>query len=352
MIRPLIAHRSPTQTAESPRSVVFCSTAIADWDWLPDSLLARCRQWYFSADSVHIPWYAQVPWLGLHRIRASWRAIRCLHRHRGGLLITGDAESTFWCAFFALLLRVPVYHVALSFRLPRFPRGVRALCSQWIYAGVDKLIVHSRAEQYLYSQELGISRRRLGMTYWGSAPLPVQPATPLVSGEYVCVWADVGVDYSVLKAAIAALPHIRFVVVTGDRGRVALSPLPNVQIYRAASTAQQLNVLYHARFLVQPLSSAYHPCDYQTLVAAMHVGKALILPDLPTVSDYAFHNANALLYPLGNADALAIAIQTLWTDVVRCEILGTNGQDFARTFCSEATRLKDFQPILLQAGLW
>ncbi len=352
MIRPLIARRSPTRTAEPPHSVVFCSTAIADWDWLPDSLLAQCRQWYFSADPVHVPWYAQVPWLGLHRLRASWRAIRCLHRHGGRLLITGDAQSTFWCALFAGFLRVRAYHVALSFRLPQAPRGFQGLFAQWLYAGVDQVIVHSRAEQRLYSQELGIPQQRLTMTYWGSAPPLVQPATPLVSGEYVSIWVDGGVDYARLKRAIAALPMIPFVIVTGDRDRVPLPSLPNVQIYRATTLAQRMNVLHYARFVVHPLASAYQPCDYQMLVAAMHLGKALVLPELPTLSDYAFHNANAVLYPLGEAEALAIAIQTLWTDVVRCEILGTNGRDFARTFCSDATRLKNLQPLLLHAGRW
>ncbi len=351
MNTPVFSPHGVISTTGKLPCIVCCTTPQADWRWLPQALNDKPRQWHFC---VATPLNFLERWLqhpNLAAIRTSWRAIRLVQRNRADLLVTNHPTLTFWCALFGLLQQVSVEHVALGFYRPRIPHGLHYVLAQWVYSSVSRFIVHSRAERQFYSESLGIPCGRFEMQHWSHPTPDVSLTPPLVTGEYICVISDRGQDHRTLMAAIARLPEIPLVLVT-PRGRAIGVPLPpNVILQSGITATARLNLLKHARFLVLPLRQPHQPCDAAMLVTAMRLGKTFVTANLPNVSDYAFHNSNAILYDAGNPESLANAIRELWQNVIQCEILGENGREFVSSFCAKKTTHHCFSQLLTRHGL-
>lgn len=338
-------------TAGKIPCIVCCMSAQDDWRWLPHELDEKSRQWHFCDDTPRnlLERLIQSPNLAL--IRACWQAVQLVKRNQADLLLTSQANITFWCAVLMKLQRVKVEHIALSFYLPKLPAGLGYWLAQWAYAAVNRFVVHSRAERQFYSESLGIAMGRFEMQHWSQPTLTAKPSKPLHPGEYVCVWSDPAHEHRSLLAAMAQLPDIPFALMLPHRPAIAFTTPSNVTIWAGLSTAQQMNLLQHSRFLVRPICQAYQPLDPTLLVAAMRLSKAFVIADLPNVSDYAFQHANAMLYQPANSKSLASAIRHLWMNVVDCEVLGKNGREFATSFCSKASARHYLRQLFIHYGL-
>lgn len=351
MNTPVFPSRSFRATAGKVPCIVCCTTAQENWRWLPYELDEKPRQWHFfdAIPNNFLERLWQYPNLAM--IRASWQTICLVRRKQADLLVTSHPTLTFWCALLALLQNVKVDHVALSFNLPRIPHGLHYVVAQWVYASVSRFIVHSRSERQFYSESLGIPSGRFEMQHWSQEAPQIQADVPLWEGEYICAISEHPQDYRSLMAAMAILPDIPLILVT-PRGRAVRSQIaPNVIIQAGLSRRDRINLLQHARFLVFPIRNPHRPCDHATLVTAMQLGKTFVTANLPNVSDYAFHNSNALLYEVANPESLANAIYDLWHDIVRCEILGENGKEFVSTFCTHKLTQQCFAQVLTRQGL-
>jgi glycosyltransferase involved in cell wall biosynthesis len=351
MNMPVFPSRSLMTTARKSSCIVCCTTAQENWQWLPDELDEKPRQWHFCDTTpghfLERSW--QYP--NFAAIRASWQAVRLVQRNRADLLVTSHPTLTFWCALLVLLQNVKVDHVALSFNLPRIPCGFNYVVAQWVYASVSRFIVHSRAERQLYSESFGIPPSRFEMQHWSQEAPPIQVDLPIWQGEYICAISDQPQDYRSLMAAMAMLPDIPLILVV-PRGRAIRTRIAsNVIIQAGLSPRDRLNLLQHSRFLVLPIRNSYRPCDHPAMVTAMQLGKTFVTADLPNVSDYAFHNSNAVLYESANPKSLANTIRDLWQNIIRCEVLGENGREFVATFCSRKSVHHCFVQLLTHRGL-
>ena len=85
------------------------------------------------------------------------------------------------------------------------------------------------------------------------------------------------------------------------------------------------NILAFSRFMVLPLAGSEVPCGHVTLVAAMHLKKAMVISNSLGVSDYVQDGVNSLVVPVGDATALACSIRELWNDPRRSERMGAAG---------------------------
>lgn len=345
------SRRSSPPTAEKLSCIVCCASAQENWHGLLADLDEKSRQWYFCHDQPQNWLEKLLPLSHLSVIRASWQAVQLVQQHQADLLVTGDATFTFWCALFAPWQNIKTYHVAASFHLPRLPEGVSYLVAQWAYSRVSRLFVHSRTERQLYGNYFGIPATRFEMHHWTGAAPTMPFLKTLERGEYICAISEPSQDDRTLMAAIATLPNIPLILMV-PRGRAIAAKIPpNVTLRVGLSSAQQLNVLRHARFLVAPIRHSCLPSPHATFTTAMRLGKTFVTTDLPNVSDYAFHHANAVLCPPANPEVLATAIEDLWSNVVRCEILGRNGKEFAEAFCSDDAMRHCMRQLLIRRGL-
>lgn len=343
--------RSSKPTAGSLPCIVCCSSAKDNWAWLAEALNEKPRRWFFCTDKPRslVERFARLP--DLAAIKASWQAIQTVKQQQADLLVTGNPSMSFWCAVFANLQAVRVNHVAASFYLPKMPHGMRYVLAQWAYSTIQRFMVHSRAERQFYGEYFGIPFARFEMQHRAISTPKIQPDAPLESGNYICAISQHGLDYQTLMAAMATLPTIPLVLVV-PRGRAIAAKIPpNVRLRVGLSAAAITNILYHSQFMVLPMRQSNAPCDHASLVTAMHLGKSFIVANHPGISDYAFHNSNAVFYKPGSATSLAEAIRDLWGNLIKCEVLGENGREFANAFCSPESVQKWFQQVLVRQGL-
>lgn len=331
--------------------IVCCTAATDDWSWL-ERLDGKPRHWYICAQQAPGLLEQLFPGCNLAAIRASWQATQIVKQRDASMLVTSNPALSFWCAVFVALQKLNVDHIATSFYLPRLPDGWRYILAQWAYSTISRLIVHSKAEKQLYGEYFGIPSKRFEMQYRGMILPELQPPTPLEPGDYICaICNDRAQDFPTLMAAIAQLPHIPLVLIVTRGQAIGTKIPPNVKLRSGLSPSHTLNLLHYSRFLVFPLRHSRLPFDHATLVAAMHLSKSFVAPDLPSISDYAFNNSNALLYEPANPAALATSIRKLWSNPVKCQTLGENGRGFADAFCSQRSTQKYMQQLLVRRGL-
>ena len=103
--------------------------------------------------------------------------------------------------------------------------------------------------------------------------------------------------------------------------------------------------------MVLPLAGSEVPCGHVTLVAAMHLKKAMVISNSLGVSDYVQDGVNSLVVPVGDATALACSISELWNDPRRSERMGAAGQEFAAVYCTEDQIVNHLRQVLLDYGL-
>lgn len=337
--------------APATSRIVCCVPPSASDRWL--QIIAHeptPRHWYVDNNHSHRGLEKWLP-SGWKSILASWRAIQTVKRQRANLLITDEPYLALWCTLFATLQRVKVYHIAWSLHFLTLPQGPLSWLMQWAFPKIQQFTVHSRADKQLYGEHFGISSARFERIHW-SVSIPARlPAKPLISGDYGCAVAQSRQDCQTLVAALKRLPTIPIVLVTEPACLRGLSLPANVTPQTRLSPNSRLNILYHSRFLVAPLSDHQPVCDYALLVTAMQLSKALITADLPCTSDYAFHNSNALLYHPHHPETLTQAIYELWNNPIKCDFLGGNGKGFAETFCSETALQNYFHQLLVRKGL-
>ncbi len=109
----------------------------------------------------------------------------------------------------------------------------------------------------------------------------------------------------------------------------------NVKVHVNLSFEASQKILLHSRFMVLPLMNSEVPCGHVTIVAAMHLGKAMIVTASSGVADYVRDGENALMVPPARSDKLVSAAKRLWEDRALCDRLGNNGRLFASRLCTE-----------------
>jgi glycosyltransferase involved in cell wall biosynthesis len=103
--------------------------------------------------------------------------------------------------------------------------------------------------------------------------------------------------------------------------------------------------------MVLPLLNSTVPCGHVTLVAAMHLGKPMVVTDSEGICDYVRNGYNALTVPAGSSEALADMSERLWNDAALRQRLGENGRAFAMLECAEERVIEHFARVLADSGL-
>jgi glycosyltransferase involved in cell wall biosynthesis len=202
-------------------------------------------------------------------------------------------------------------------------------------------------ERTVYSRYFGIDPSRIDVVLWGVGQPRVEPVdTPLVPGDYICALGGNARDYRTLFEAMARVPEIPLVAVLRPQNVAGLRIPPNVRVQFNIPNGQANNILAFSRFMVLPLIGSDVPCGHVTLVAAMHLKKAMIITESMGVSDYVEHGVNSLSVPVSDVDALACRIGELWHDPQRACQLGEAGHMFAVANCSEASIINHLRKIL------
>ena len=332
--------------------LIVCTTLNSNPSWRWFAPRFRQTRWEFFQGKPRnwlertIKRPALAPW------RGCWESIRTARREHAALVISHDARITFRCAQSARLQKARIPHLAWGFNFTTLPWGASRRLMASSFSGVDRFITYSSMERSLYADYFGIESSRIDVLLWGVGQPLVEPAeTALEPGDYVCALGGNARDYRTLFAAMAQVPEITLVAVLRPENIAGLEVPPNVRLHFNVPVGRANNILAFSRFMVLPLAGSEVPCGHVTLVAAMHLKKAMIITNSLGVSDYIQNGVNSLLVPVGDPTALAARIRELWNDPGRSERMGDAGQSFAAVNCSEEHVVSHLRRVLLDFGL-
>jgi glycosyltransferase involved in cell wall biosynthesis len=326
--------------------LVVCCSEISDpsWRWIEHNL---------ESDEFRFEFVRCIPenWieknfkiLNLARLRGCFQAVLIAKREKALVLVTHGPTLAAWCGVFGLIFGLKSRFLAHSFNFTRLPSKLKTIMFRLGLKRADRLVTFSNVEREVYSRAFYLPKDRFDFVYWGANP-------PIVSddngfGHYVSSIGGNARDYATLMDAARRLPHIPFIVVGRPENFAALDIPKNVIRYENTPLDFAMNLLKCSRFMVLPLNSSDVPCGHVTIVAAMHLGKAMIVTASSGVDDYVLANENALVSPAKDANAMSTLIEKMWEDMDLCARLGANGKSFALENCSEQKITEHFQAYL------
>ncbi|WP_404787827.1 glycosyltransferase [Altericista sp. CCNU0014] len=338
--------------SDAPASIVCCTVSREDR-----------TEWYSNHFSEYrVDWYlTQYPNLGilqklvkrpdLGKIYGSFKAVRLAKQLNAKLLISQEAELTFWCAFFSKILGNPTEHVAVAFNYPFLPNALRRIAMTACFDAVSHFVVSSTVEKQLYREYFKIPPARIEVQLWKMGEIYYEPQAALETEDYICAIGRFGRDYKLLIAAMHQLPHLRLVLVVGANSLNGLEIPPNVKVMTDISPGHAANILKFSRFMVLPLINAKVPTGHITLVTAMKLAKGSIVTNSSGIQDYIQNGRTALTYEAGNLDSLTQSIAHLWQHPEQCRTLGANAAAFAAKHCSEPLVVQHLSRLLAERGL-
>lgn len=331
-------------------TLVNLSDSPVSWTWLEPVAPELAARWVHC----HSRALRGPAWLphsaGLGRARAASQATRALLRDPRSLLVSHGPWLTTHASIAMAMRGTRRRHLAYAFSFGELPQGVRRRVVARALRSVDRFVSFSSIEKAMYARYFDLDPSRFGMHLWAARPPEVESAaTPLVPGRYLCALGSQGRDYAPLVAAMRQRPGLRLVIVASPASR-GLQDLPNnVDLRFGIPRGQAMNILLHSRYTAIALRGADIPCGHGSIVAAMHLGKAIACTDSSGVSDYIDDGRTGLLVPPDDAAGWLNAIDRLEDDDIERTSLGVRAREFAAQHCSEAVAVAYLRSYLSTA---
>lgn len=328
-------------------SVVNLSEFDPAWNWLAADFASDTSQHWQHLSTRRFPpprWLPRrLPWGRVAAALASRQPLAA----PASMLVSHGPLMTMYGALANGAAPRRFFHLAYSFNFTELPRGIRRTAMRAAFRRVDRFVVFSTMERALYARHFDIDAARIDMIHWGAAAPRVDlAAAPVVHGDYLCALGSQARDYATLFEAMRRLPAIRLVVVASPASVRGLHSPPNVDVRIDVPLAQTHNILAHARFMVLPLAGSEVPCGHVTLVAAMHLGKAVVATRSEGIADYLMPEVNGRTAEPHDADDLSRAIAGLWADEPAVRLMGAAGLAHAQACCSEHNVVAYIQRVL------
>ncbi len=329
-------------------NVVSFSELEPNWNWLAHRFTAHSTlRWaHVSTQTSKLP--RRLPrrhtW---QRLAAAWNC-RALLQPGDSVLVSHGPKMTMYAALAnaGRVNRSP--HLAFSFNYTRLPDGPSRRLQRYAFRFVDRFVVSSTMEQSLYADYFGIEPRRIEMIHWAVRPPEMSAAEPaLVLGDYICAVGSQGRDYGVLVEAMKSLPRVKLVIVATAEAMRGIERIPaNVEVRSNIPLREATNIIGHSKCMVLPLLGQHVPCGHVTIVAAMHLSKAIVATASSGIADYVHDGVNGRLAAASDHARLAALIAELVESPDDCRRLGEAGQRFAQRHCSEDNAVAFFLRVL------
>ncbi len=134
-------------------------------------------------------------------------------------------------------------------------------------------------------------------------------------------------DYDALFRSAAALPHIEFVVAISARSAVSETRPANVDVVFDSEPKMFHRLMAESSVVALPLKSDVGSSGQMVLLAAMQLGKPVVVANIGAIRDYVTDGVTALCYTPGDDGELARLLRELYASASRREALGRAGQE-------------------------
>lgn len=193
-----------------------------------------------------------------------------------------------------------------------FRRDAKSILARPALRAVDRFVVHSTNEIDAYASHLGIDPESFSFAHvqYGGA---VQTDDEATEDPFIFATGSGFRDYGTFFEAVAKV-GVKTKVVAGPRVLAGLTPPPNVEILEGIDRQGIHCLVRQATVNVLPMHNEGLTAGLITMAEAFRHGRSLVVTDRQGIDDYVKHDENALLVPLGDADAMAESIQAVLAD--------------------------------------
>lgn len=335
-------NRAPADGRRDLRVLVVTPFEDTGWTWLSHYFEHDEIVWTFRNGDL----FGRKPWWWW------WFALRmapCVKDF--DVVITHAPYMTLYLAVAMRCLFVNVPHLAFSFNHGnrRFFRGVLLWLLHRVIPRIDLFVVYSQKEMDILGDIYAIPREKFCFQHWavqppetcGELPEDVRARQPYVA----CIGRN-NRDFGTFLKAVDGLP-VNAVVVCPAGMAASLEFPPNVLVYSDIPQPQCHEIMRGALINVIPILDASTGAGHMTIVAGMHLGKAQIVSQLPTIDDYFFDGVHGISVPPNSVEPLRNAIRFLCQHPELCAQFGENARQFSEEWLQEPSAVRGLKEILL-----
>ena len=306
------------------RIVNFADIAGPDWTFLKEKIRTKPVIWsfYTSTPKTWIERLIRRP--NLARLRASIQTGFSARTTDADLIISHLPRATLWVAIFARLFKSQSRHIAFSFNFTQLPAGINKVLMRYAFKGVDRFVVFSEAEKYLYAPFFSLDVDRFDVMRWCMERPKTATLAAELPGKYICAVGGEGRDYASLLSASRHLPEIPIVIVARPGSLAGLDVPPNVLVFTDIKNEEFWGVVQKSSFVVLPLKDASTNCGHISIVGSQLFGKPIVSTYSSGTREYLQHGHNSLMGMPGNSQELGMNIQKMWEDQAFYERLQMN----------------------------
>jgi glycosyltransferase involved in cell wall biosynthesis len=325
---------------DKPALSIVCCSEIRDptWRWV-ESSVSDLKAAFTFVSCPNAPGFLRI---NLGRMIGSWRAVRLARKINASVVVAHGPTLAAWCCIFASILNCrEVAIFAHSFNFTTLPGTFKKLIFTMVLGRAERFAVFSQMERALYANTFRLDIRKIDFVHWGVNP-PSVKGEAIEIGDYVVSIGGNARDYHTLIGAARLMPETKFVVVARPENLIGLDIPQNVIVHTNLPLDVTMNILGHSKLLALPLVGSGVPCGHVTLVAAMHLGRPVVVTDSTGVADYIEDGVTGLTVKMGSAIELSNAIERLWRNEGLQKLLAKSGTAFAIAHCSEQSIARHF----------
>lgn len=255
-----------------------------------------------------------------------------------GAVVTGSDRISRLFAILQLLFRTKrVPHVYIDWYCNltggRLRRRVQRLALKWAINGASRAIVQGRKEILGYADGLGVPDSKFVFVHYHATLYDIR--FNVEAGDYIFAGGDSNRDYRTLIEAVRGLPW-RTVIAALRRDHFRGIEVPNnVEIVSLDHDAFLREMARAALVVVPLLPGLLHSGGQQTWINAMSMGKAVIVAEDRSASDYLNHGLTGWVVQPGQPSELREAIRRLMQDDDMRSSIGKRAKDAAFQFSPE-----------------
>ncbi len=255
---------------------------------------------------------------------SGWRSLVVARPAPDAVVLSSDIEALIFVAIRFLSRRQRVRIVFSPFifttRGRKWLDAARRAYYAFVLGKIDIAIVHSRAEVGRYDCVFPRARARFVFVPFGlninprAAVLAEAKAQPPHARIVVVSAGKSGRDYGTLFKAVEGLDVETRVVCDFAPAIPPVPPGARVTVLGDCHERAYFDELARSDLVVVPLAVEDISAGQMVLIQSKALGRPTIVTDTPTIRDYVTDGVDALLVPLGEANAMRAAIERLAGD--------------------------------------
>jgi glycosyltransferase involved in cell wall biosynthesis len=290
------------------------------------------KYWFFNympdpltIDVAGIPKRLEHTWvnkLGLHNLPQACEVFSRLDSYDA--VVSHHSGSALFLALMRRIFKKTVPpHVLIDVGLPYYVadfKGIRRKIIRCIFSSVDVIIYHSSIQRDFYRNFLGFKEENIFFIPFGIDPTDFFPIETSI-GNYVISVGDGARDYTTLLQASRDIKSC--VKIVSQRYRINSEDLPsNVQYSGYLPISVVKTLIAASKLVILPLENVPSSCGHSVLLQSMAMEKAVVVSDVPGVTDYVIDGETALLCEPDNPKDLALKVNFLLSNPDKAAEIG------------------------------